>query len=371
MLRIFKDNKTGNYHVDLRPHGGGRPSLNVNKKRVAQQIAAQMYNQILEGTLNVKLVGKRQRRKKASITLDEALEQFMERCRDLREWTQKSYRNYRKQILKYFRPDIPVTQITLDDVEKYEVFRKSQGVAPKTVRHDLAYLSTFFKFCLKKKYISTSPMEGFVFKKVHNRRERILSHQEIQTLLEKCTDIEIRVAVKLALFMGMRNSEVIHLQLPQGDIFQWIKKAKKEKLNWIHIRKKLVVLNEVKNKVPREVPIPDIVMEDLEPFIQDKTDFIFERKSRIRRSWEKVRIEAGIEDVWFHDLRRTLISNMASENYSRELVQNVVGQLSPKVYDNYAMIYMESKRKSLNEISGKMNKTNVIQIPTERTVNEE
>ena len=369
MLRVYKDKKTDNYHVDLRGHGGGRPSLGTNRKRVAEQIAAQMYTQLVEGTLNVKLIGSRsiKANREPQITLSQAMDLVINKCKnDIKKNTLDRYNLSRQNLLKFFNGDVPITDLTPINIIDFKTWRVQQNVRPATVNRDLQFLRKVYNKLIKWDITKENPVNRVDMIPEDNIVTRVLSREETKNLIDQCHRQYLRIGVKMALFLGMRKNEILSLRLPDDDIFQYGDKAKKEKLNWIDLRRKMIVLNETKNRRTREVPINDDIFTELINYTKDRAPGPIYDVKNFREAFENARDRAEIKGCTFHDIRRTFISHMASAGISREIVQSICGQISQEVYKRYAHISNMAKIDVIQNVTKNMiAESKVIQLPAQ------
>lgn len=89
--------------------------------------------------------------------------------------------------------------------------------AVETKRSFRANLSTFFKWCVRKRYCASNPAKELKRIKSKDRKPGILTPQEIKTLLEECPD-SIRAGVALAAFAGLRAAEVGRIEWSAIDL---------------------------------------------------------------------------------------------------------------------------------------------------------
>ena len=74
--------------------------------------------------------------------------------------TYQNHKGYTEQFRKYIvkkRKNIRIHQITTDDIKKYVKFRRRQKLSDNTIRNDLTYLKTFFKWLMRENHIVENP----------------------------------------------------------------------------------------------------------------------------------------------------------------------------------------------------------------------
>lgn len=80
------------------------------------------------------------------------------------------------------------------------------------------------------------------------------------------------------------------------------------------------------------------------------------RMKEVSSLWRKVRKEAGIPDVWLHDLRRTAGSWLAQSGESLHLISKVLGQTTEHVTKTYSHFQNKHVREAIQRHSDKVEK---------------
>jgi integrase len=116
---------------------------------------------------------------------------------------------------------------TLEDVEDriggYEMFRKSQGVAPATILKELGILRRIFNIARKQwKWKIPNPVSEIELPKVNNSRVRYLDDDEQERLFKAIDEIEdrwLKPFVTLAIETGLRLSNICNLLWSEVNLF--------------------------------------------------------------------------------------------------------------------------------------------------------
>lgn len=197
-------------------------------------------------------------------------------------------------ILKDMDCNIPLSKVTKEMLVEWRENRLEE-VKGATVRRNLVLLAGFFTWCAEVKFwIPVSPMKGVKFPKDSDHRERIITDEEIETMVQH---LEPGMA-NLFLFAfetGMRQSEICTLEWK--DVF---------------IEKHYVKLLTTKNGKPREVPLSARAIEILKEVGVKKSGSVFGYGAyEVSSNFRKARIEAGLEGFTFHDTRHTAATRIA------------------------------------------------------------
>jgi integrase len=70
-------------------------------------------------------------------------------------------------------------------------------------------------------------------------------------------------------------------------------------------------------------------------------------------SWRRLRDVAQLPGLRFHDLRHTIITEMAETGMPDHVMESISGHLSRRMLEHYSHIRMEAKRKVLEELDAR------------------
>jgi integrase len=74
----------------------------------------------------------------------------------------------------------------------------------------------------------------------------------------------------------------------------------------------------------------------------------------MKRAWDRIRVNAGIQDVRFHDLRRTVGSWLAGSGESLHLIGTVLNHRDVSTTAIYARLNLNPVRQALERNASKM-----------------
>ena len=164
--------------------------------------------------------------------------------------TKEVWRQGEAGLLEYFGPDKPMPAITPGDADAYKVFLKtklaSHGGHPRaarpatrkgspkakpkkpkeqrrlalyTIRKRLQFATMIFRAAKRSRLIQENPFEGVSVKKPKQRaKQRFITREQTERLLDKCPNSHWRSIVALARYGGLRcPSEVLSLRLDDID----------------------------------------------------------------------------------------------------------------------------------------------------------
>lgn len=220
----------------------------------------------------------------------------------------------------------PLDRITRARVRKW--FDAFSRTAPGNANHGLATLRQIMNFAIACGHIGVNPARGLKM----NRRPpltRFLSGEEVARL-HNVLDRQVRKGgrqqadmIRLLLLTGCRRGEIVNLR-------------------WSEVRGDVLELEDGKTG-PRRVPLSAAARRILEQQPRNPGPFVFPSPVNPDRPrspelplWNRVRREAGIEDVRLHDLRHTVASHAVMNGVPVPVVSRLLGHSNTRMTLRYA-----------------------------------
>ncbi|HXG17883.1 MAG TPA: tyrosine-type recombinase/integrase [Methylomirabilota bacterium] len=157
-----------------------------------------------------------------------------------------------------------------------------------------------------------------------NKRQRTASEEEYQRLLAVLDPACIGPVV-LMRECGLRLMEALSLRCEQVDT-----------------KRSVLDLGETKNRVRRLVPIPPALLEHMTALIDTYRRGPLWRdggqpltKNALIYRFKKACKQAGIQDLWRHDLRSTFITAKLREGWDREFLKPITGHKTDSAFNRY------------------------------------
>ncbi|EPS1950631.1 site-specific integrase [Enterobacter kobei] len=227
-------------------------------------------------------------------TLGEVVEQYEKNVTIHKKGWQQEH--YRASIIKRHKiAALDIKKIKSHDFEMYKKERINGGLSGNTVRIELSFLSSVFKYAINILSIcDKNPVTHIQKPKVSKGRDRRLATKEERLISEYYIkyNIEMYYIFILALETAMRQSEILGLEWENIDF-----------------RKSVAFLPETKNGSERYVPLSKkarLILSEIPRAFEGK---IFSYTSNSFKSrWRKDIKNLGIKDLHFHDLRHEAIS---------------------------------------------------------------
>lgn len=266
-------------------------------------------------------------------TIDRLWKAYKEGNPDMKGVLTDEYR-YGKHLKNSFGDKVP------DEILQLEVDRLRITLGktrkPQTVKHVLNLLDRIINYALKKGLIA----QGLRFKiqkpVVQNIKTEDLSDDQIRALLDaiaKDDNIQVGAMLKLALFTGMRRSEIFKLRRDDLDF-----------------RRDLITIRDPKGGKDAIIPMNPQARELLENHPEGKGALVFptddgHQRQTVQNQVRRIREAAGLPKDFrpFHGLRHVFASMLAtSGQVDMYLLQRLLTHKSPQMTQRYAALRNEA-----------------------------
>ncbi|MBF0431025.1 MAG: site-specific integrase [Fibrobacteria bacterium] len=159
-------------------------------------------------------------------------------------------------------------------------------------------------------------------------RFRFPTWEELQNIINMSSP-HLKLAIRIAVFTGMRRGEILNLKWDQIDLDE----------GYIYLSPQ-----ETKEQYPRWVPI----LPQLEPFLiaeMSKSEYVINYHGKpvkeIRKAWTNAKTDAEIEDLRFHDLRHWARRFFRQAGVKPELLKAILGHHCSKTSERYDSVFGE------------------------------
>ena len=276
-------------------------------------------------------------------TVTAALKRYLEEVTPSKRPSTQRSEAIRAKSLEMSLGRYSLAALTPDIVASFRDKRFSEGKSRSTVRLELALLGHLYTVATKAWGL------GLVYNPVANirrpspgqGRNRRLNWKEARRLLTSCdahSNPMLGWAVRIALYTGMRQGEILSLARDQIDV-----------------DRRIVQLNETKNGSARTVPLSRrasrVFKEALShPVNEANTDLVFygepgrdgkRRPYCIHKVWTNALERADIKNLRFHDLRHEAISRLVERGLSDQEVAAISGHKSMQMLKRYTHLRAE------------------------------
>lgn len=328
------------------PSGVWRCQVMVDGKRVSVTDENPSVAQAKAVALRAGLIEKKKESKrKTAVSLSKAIEDYIVLKNGvLSPATIRGYDTIKRNRFKMLMGK-NVYDITKDDVQA-AVSRDAKDVSAKTIQNAYGFVQTV----LKQYGINVDGVRLPQRKKVY---KEYLQPEDIGKLIEKVKGDSCETEILIAVWLGLRRSEIIGLH---WDCVDFENKTIKVMRSVVPDRKNKWVEKEIpKNETSqRVISCPDYIMEKLrELYKQGHTGRIFKiNPNTLLKHIHRACREAGITDTTTHGLRHTNAAVMKSLGINDSLAMARGGWSSESTYKKtYAYIFDQEAKKADEEIN--------------------
>jgi len=329
------------WYVDLYLPDGTRYRKAVGTKKEAQVIERRIKTQIQEGTWGLK--------PKSDILFSELMPRYFEYTKLNRAASTHKINKYSiESNLVPFFGEYKLRNISQPLVEEFKMMRISEGMAKKTVNHELTRLSHILKMAIVWGYLDRNVVSTVEKFKLPERHPRYLSEAEIARLLNTARDSHVYPILVTALHTGMRKSELFNLKWEDVDFGQ-----------------KTITIQSgddwhTKNYRSRTIEMTAVLYETMRQHrrlhleLGVQVDYVFTYAGKqirdLRRSINKAFQEADLADVTLHTLRHTFASQLVMAGVPLRSVQELMGHRSYETTLQYAHLSEEHVKKQVHKL---------------------
>ena len=266
--------------------------------------------------------------------------------------TEESKINSAKHFLPVFQ-NMPLDSITADKIENYRLNRKLEiksleknsgkresEISFRSVNIEIATLSHFFNFCIKKGYIDKNPCSGI--KKLNElSRLKTLSDEDIEKLINGATNKLTKDLITFLILTGCRKGEALNLKWDDVDL-----------------KNDVISIKGTKTKYDRHIPISKPLKELLSG-IEKNQDclYVFNNQGAkigdFKRSFHTACKNARLKDMHIHDLRHVFASKMVMNGTSLFITGELLGHRTTQMTKRYSHLVPETLKKAVDDVFGK------------------
>jgi integrase len=262
----------------------------------------------------------------------------------------KTWREDERRIEKYFLPafgTIRIDAINRSDVTQlhFDIGQKYPYAANRCVEQ----LSKMFELAREWSYLPehhVNPAKGIkAYKEV--KRDRWVKPDELPRLaaaINRESNFYGSQAIWLYLLLGVRRDELLRARWDDVDFSRNELRLSETKAGRVHYVPVSAPALAILCKLPRQIGNPHILPGEIPG----------QHLVNIQKIWQRVRKEAGIEDVRLHDLRRTLGSWLAQAGNSLHLIGRVLNHSSQSTTAIYARFAQDNVRQALEDHGQKL-----------------
>ena len=263
--------------------------------------------------------------KESKITLGEVVQKYYSFCEQNKSPREKvKIKLYLTPFTHFFNKK-NISKINNNDLDLFCNELSSKYPNPNTYNRALNVLSAFFNYCDKREYRLSSKLLHGRKKKVTKREMVLLNEEQIRSLLGSCREEYQRTFIMLAIFTGMRHSEI--LSLKWSDVIS--------SKGMIRLRAETT-----KAKKTRIIPLVKMLREYLAT-VTKKSEYVVSYLGRrlmtFRKSWQHIMARCSFKfKLRIHDLRHHFITMLVNSGTPLRQIQEIVGHSNLVMTERYS-----------------------------------
>ncbi len=250
--------------------------------------------------------------------------------------------------------DVPLSTITAAKIAEYQRTRHEAGRANRTINMDVGVLSRLLKFSGRWRPLADH---------VHNLPEnqggigRALTTEQRQRLFETAAANpeweHVCCAAIVAANTSLRPVEVKHLRRCDVDLMKKVLYVRRSKNQTSH---RVIPLNaSASNALKRMVERADLLGHtETEHYLWPACQWgRFDPTKPMLKwdtAWRALREAAGLPGFRFHDLRHTIITELAEMGVADHVLESITGHLTRRMLEHYSHIRIDAKRQALDAL---------------------
>ncbi len=238
-------------------------------------------------------------------------------------------------------------KLTRKDIEEYrqkrfsETTRRGAPPAPGTIDREIALLKRCINYAVECGTLVRNPIASVSLLNEPNVREMTLRPTQLDRVLEAAPSAFAPV-IEFDYETGLRKTEVRFLRWEQVDLVEGCVRlsAKETKTNQARVVYLTSRAKEILNEQPRLLHQPYV-------FVNPDTGRPWsELNKMLRRACER----AGLKGIWFHDLRRSFVTNARRRGVPESVVMKLSGHRTRSVFDRYNIIDEEDLKAAVEQL---------------------
>lgn len=233
--------------------------------------------------------------------------------------------------------DARLSELTTEMVQQ-SINDEAKHLSPKTISNAHALLSSSLRMAQWK------PSSPIALPQKIKPDINIPTDEEVKIILDRAKGTQFETPFRLAVFCGMRRSEIMALKWSEVDL-------KKERLTILAatvpgVDNKLVRKEKTKEtESKRTIVIFKPALDHLKTLPQT-SEFVvtYKHPNSIEKALERILKQTNLPHYRFHDMRHYCVSSMLALNIPKKYIANYVGHASENMIDRVYGHIMENKK---------------------------
>ena len=274
-------------------------------------------------------------------TVAELLESYINgrKVLGVKQTTLHGYEVTAERLYSRFK-GIKATDLTSYQVQTF-INDMSEKYSAKTIRNTISLLSSAYDNAIRLGQLSKNPCKMVTLPKKEQPKIDIFDNEQIAVFLNALDDerLDYKVAYQLALFCGLRRSEILGLQEKHINVPFRCVTVEQSRHN---VKGSDYVQTTKTESSHRTIAVPDFVMENIielldvhNSFQYKHTDYLIQNgfgqpmtPSALTTQIYRIEERAGLPQVSLHDLRHTFASMLNNANVDIAMISRELGHSS-------------------------------------------
>lgn len=265
------------------------------------------------------------------------LQMYLESCEQAGKspGTIELYRFHISHFLSYTNKDI--TAISDDDIYTYLYnYRHKRTVSNSYLNQVRLILNVFFKWLIKRRVITSNPVDSIDSVKCSKKVKKPLSAEEVELIRSSC-DSERDLAIIECLYStAVRASELLQLNrndisFSKNDIIV-LGKGNKERITYLNARAHIHLKNYLNSRTDDNPAL----------FVSSKSPHTRLTRRGLEDILNRISTTANVEKVHPHRFRRTSATDLLNAGMPIEQVQELLGHKSIETTRIYCTVNQEA-----------------------------
>lgn len=284
------------------------------------------------------------REKKKYLYFKELAQRYLQWAKENKKSSFSDEHRYKNHLAPRF-DNKRLNEISSFDLEKMKSELIKGGLAPATVKHCLVLFRQMInKAIIWKLYDGANPVKGVKLPVIENQRERFLTYQQADLLLNELKEVSLNAhdMALLSLYAGLRAGEIFKLR---GHDLNF----EHDFINIVDAKggnRKTYMVKGIKEMLLKRKPaIPDNYI-----FTLQTGDDKYKEIPKVYREVADKLFNKGVKDtrqrVTFHTLRHTFASWLALQGESLITIRELLGHRSFQMTQRYAHLIPDEKQRA-------------------------
>lgn len=283
------------------------------------------------------------------------VQSFLDYLRLERGYSEKTIVSYETDLLEFQRffesldSGLTFDSIDADVVRNWSMSLMSQGLKASSVNRKLSALRSFYRYLLRNKAVSVSPMQKVKGPKKKKPLPVFLREEEMNRLLDEL-DFALgwegkrdRLILQMFYETGMRRAELVGLDEKDVDTYR-----KQIKVTGKRNKQRMIPFGEELQKAIEEYE----ELKKLSVASQDDALFVDKKGLRVKPTWVYTMVRRYLSKVSTqkkrspHVLRHTFATTMLNNDAELEAVKEILGHSSVSTTEIYTHTTFEELKKA-------------------------